>query len=71
MSVLKIHMTFHCSAECDHCHLNAGRSPGPVIDYDLAKDCILALKRINELKTVVLLGGEPGLTPPRFLDQVM
>ena len=63
MSVLKIHLSYQCSAHCDHCHLRAGRKRLPVIDFDLAMTTITDLKQHNDLKYVVLLGGEPGLFP--------
>lgn len=63
MSVLKIHLTYHCSAECEHCHLFATRSARDVISLDLALRVIEDLRRLNDLKLVVLLGGEPGLVP--------
>ncbi len=63
MSVLKIHLTYQCSAHCDHCHLRAGRKTAPVIDFDLAMRAITELKKHNNLELVVLLGGEPGLFP--------
>ena len=61
MSVLKIHVSYQCSAHCDHCHLRAGRAPSPAIDYDMAMDTISGLHEHNDLEYVVLLGGEPGL----------
>jgi len=63
MSVLKIHLTYQCSAACDHCRFRCTPSPGEAVDYDLATGCIRTLKRINGLDYVVLLGGEPGLFP--------
>lgn len=63
MSVLKIHVSYQCSAHCDHCHLRAGRAPSPAIDYDMAMDTISGLHEHNDLEYVVLLGGEPGLFP--------
>ena len=63
MSVLKIHLSYRCSAHCDHCHLRAGRKPSPAIDFDLAMATILELQKHNDLAYVVLLGGEPGLFP--------
>ncbi len=63
MSVLKIHLTYQCSAQCDHCHLRAGRRPAPAIPYDLAMATITDLQQLNGLNYVVLLGGEPGLYP--------
>lgn len=63
MSVLKIHMTYQCTAECEHCRFKCIRRPGRVIDYELAMKCIKVLKKINDLELVVLMGGEPGLFP--------
>jgi len=63
MSVLKIHMTYQCSAECDHCRFKCLRQRGAVIEHDLAMKCIKALKEMNGLELVVLMGGEPGLFP--------
>jgi hypothetical protein len=63
MSVLKIHLTYRCSAECDHCHLFATHSARDVLSLDLALSVIRDLKRLNDLQLVVLLGGEPGLVP--------
>jgi MoaA/NifB/PqqE/SkfB family radical SAM enzyme len=56
-------LTYHCSAQCDHCHLRAGLEQSPAIDYDLARTTIADLQRVNGLSYVVLLGGEPGLYP--------
>lgn len=61
MSVLKIHISYQCSAECDHCHLSARLVKNKVIDYDLAINTVKELQRLNGLQMVVILGGEPGL----------
>ena len=63
MSVLKIHVSYQCSAQCAHCHLRAGLKQSPAIKFDLAMTTIRELKKFNELAYVVLLGGEPGLFP--------
>ena len=63
MSVLKIHLTYSCTAQCDHCRFRCSRRSGPAIDYDLVMECVDALKRLNHLELVVLMGGEPGLFP--------
>jgi len=63
MSVLKIHMTYQCTSECEHCRFKCSRQREKVIDYDLAMKCIKDLKKINGLELVVLMGGEPGLFP--------
>jgi len=63
MPALKIHITYQCTAQCDHCHLRAGRVPSPAIDGDLAMLVIRELRRLNGLDQMVLLGGEPGLYP--------
>lgn len=63
MSVLKINMTYQCTAQCSHCRFSCTTDPYPVIDYDKAVDCIRTLKQKNNLELVVLLGGEPGLLP--------
>ena len=63
MSVLKIHLSYQCSAHCAHCHLRAGRGSAPAIDFDLAMTTVSALQKHNDLDYVVLLGGEPGLFP--------
>ena len=63
MSVLKIHMTYQCTAACDHCRFKCTTQAAPVIDFDLAMRCIIELKKLNNLNLVVLLGGEPGLFP--------
>jgi organic radical activating enzyme len=61
MSVLKIHLTYTCTAQCDHCRFRCMREPGPVIDGGLVMDCVRELQRLNHLDLVVLMGGEPGL----------
>lgn len=63
MSVLKIHMTYQCTAACDHCRFKCTTDSAPVIDFDMAMRCVTELKRLNNLDLVVLLGGEPGLFP--------
>ncbi len=63
MPALKIHLTYQCTAQCDHCHLRAGLAPSPAIDGDLAMRVIRDLRRLSGLDQVVLLGGEPGLVP--------
>ena len=64
VSVLKIHTTYRCTANCAHCHLRAGRNrPAKSISYDLTLSVIQELKRLNNLELVVFLGGEPGLHP--------
>ncbi len=63
MSVLKIHLTYQCSAACEHCRFWCTAAPGEAIDHDLAMDCIRTLQRVNGLDFVVLTGGEPGLVP--------
>lgn len=61
MSTLKIHLSYQCSAHCDHCHLRAGRKPSPSIEYETAITTIRQLQEHNDLNHVILLGGEPGL----------
>ncbi len=63
MSVLKVHVSYKCSAQCDHCHLQAGKYESPAINLEMAKNTILKLKEKNNLELVILLGGEPGLFP--------
>ena len=63
MSVLKIHMSYQCTAACDHCRFKCTTDSAPVIDFDLAMQCVTALQELNDLDLVVLLGGEPGLFP--------
>jgi len=63
MSVLKIHLTYWCTSQCDHCRFRCTRRSSPAIDYDLVMECVDALKRLNHLELVVLMGGEPGLFP--------
>jgi hypothetical protein len=63
MSVLKVHLTYRCTAQCDHCRFRCTRRSSPAIDYDLVMECVDALKRLNHLELVVLMGGEPGLFP--------
>ena len=47
VSVLKIHLTYHCSAQCEHCHLRGRLAPAPVIDLDLALSVIRELQRLK------------------------
>lgn len=63
MSVLKVHLTYGCTAQCNHCRFRCTRHPGPAIEYGLMMDCVAALKELNQLDLVVLMGGEPGLVP--------
>jgi hypothetical protein len=63
MSTLKVHLTYGCTAQCDHCRFRCSRRPGSVIDHDLVIECVDALKSLNHLEWVVLMGGEPGLFP--------
>lgn len=63
MSTLKIHITYQCTAACEHCRFKCTTKPAPVIDFDLALRCITDLQKFNNLDFVVLLGGEPGLFP--------
>jgi organic radical activating enzyme len=63
MSTLKVHMTYGCTARCDHCRFGCSRWSGPVIEYDLVIECVDALQELNHLERVVLMGGEPGLVP--------
>jgi len=63
MSVLKVHMTYQCTAACAHCRFRCSPRPRPVIDHDVACDCIRTLAELNDLELVVLMGGEPGLFP--------
>ncbi len=63
MSVLKIHITYQCTAACLHCRFKCTREPAPPINLELAIKCIEDLQKSNNLKLVVLLGGEPGLFP--------
>lgn len=63
MSVLKVHLTYQCSAECNHCRFSCTRKPGSAIDYDLVLQTVKDLKETNSLELVVLMGGEPGLYP--------
>jgi MoaA/NifB/PqqE/SkfB family radical SAM enzyme len=63
MSTLKAHLTYWCTAQCEHCRFRCSRQPGPAIDYDLVIACADTLRRLNHLDRVVLMGGEPGLFP--------
>ena len=63
MSVLKIHMTYQCTAKCEHCRFGCDNKESEVIDQALALDCVKLLKKHNSLELVVLMGGEPGLFP--------
>ena len=63
MSVLKIHLTYQCTASCDHCRFRCTTRSAPVIDNDLAIEVVNTLKSENDLQLVVILGGEPGLFP--------
>lgn len=63
MSVLKVHLTYQCVAECEHCRFRCTTRPASVIDSGLVLHVITALKGQNDLQLVVLLGGEPGLFP--------
>ncbi len=63
MTALKVHLTYECSAQCNHCRFRCTRQPGPAVDYDLLMECVTALREINHLDMVVLMGGEPGLVP--------
>ena len=63
MSVLKVHMTYQCTARCDHCRFGCNSEESEVIDKTLALDCVKLLKERNNLELVVLMGGEPGLFP--------
>ncbi len=63
MSVLKIHLTYSCTAACDHCRFNCSGKVGSVIDPSFVMNCVSTLKELNGLQLVVLMGGEPGLYP--------
>jgi organic radical activating enzyme len=63
MYTLKVHLTYWCTAQCDHCRFRCDRRAGPAIDYDLVMECVDALRRLNHLEKVVLMGGEPGRFP--------
>lgn len=63
MSTLKVHLTYWCTAQCDHCRFRCHRQRSPAVDYDLVMGCVDALRRLNQLDWVVLMGGEPGLVP--------
>ena len=70
MSVLKLDMTYQCTARCEHCRFYCTPDPQPVIDHDLAADCLRGLRDFNGLRLVVILGGEPGLYPDRMMEVV-
>jgi hypothetical protein len=63
MSVLKIHLTYRCTAACDHCRFACRPGPGAVIDPSLALGVAQVLHLHNQLDLAVLMGGEPGLVP--------
>ena len=63
MSVLKVHLTYQCVSECEHCRFGCRTRPAPVINSDLVMQVVAALRRHNDLQFVVLMGGEPGLFP--------
>ncbi len=52
MSVLKVHLTYGCTAQCDHCRFRCTRQPGPAIEYGLMMECVAALKELNHLDLV-------------------
>jgi len=61
LSVLKIDMTYQCTAECEHCRFRCTPDRRPVIDLEMAVGCIRELVKLNDLGLVVIMGGEPGL----------
>jgi hypothetical protein len=63
VSVLKIHLTYQCTAACDHCRFGCTPAPREAVAYDLAAGCLEALKEANDLRLVVLMGGEPARVP--------
>jgi len=63
MSVLKVHLTYQCTAACSHCRFGCSPRPTPVIDYDTVMETVRILRATNGLDLVVLMGGEPGLYP--------
>ncbi len=63
MSVLKIHLTYQCTAACEHCRFRCTTRTAPVVDSNLVMQVVTALKAENDLQLVVFLGGEPGLFP--------
>jgi hypothetical protein len=63
MSVLKIHLTYQCTAACDHCRFGCTPRRGAVLDVQTAVNAARALRDSNDLEMVVILGGEPGLYP--------
>ena len=68
MTVLKIHLTYQCTAACDHCRFSCTPTAGPFLDTETALETARALQQTNGLDTVVILGGEPGLHPERTLS---
>ena len=70
LSVLKIDMTYQCAAECEHCRFRCTVDSQPVIDHDMAVECMRVLREVNDLQLVVVMGGEPGLYPGRMLALV-
>src|SRR5512138_1141838 len=63
MKTLKVHLTYECTAQCIHCRFRCVRQQSPAIAYDPLMECVRALKELNHLEMVVLMGGEPGLVP--------
>lgn len=61
--ILKIHLTYQCTAQCDHCRFGCTKEESDVIDHDLVLACAADLKKYNDLELVILMGGEPGLFP--------
>jgi hypothetical protein len=64
MSTLKVHLTYQCVSECEHCRFGCMTRPAPVANSDLVMQVVAALKRHNDLQFVVLMGGEPALFAP-------
>lgn len=62
MAVLKLHMTYGCTAACAHCRFWCERAPGTVIEETLALRAVRELNAALGLDLVVLMGGEPGMS---------
>lgn len=63
IDTLQINVGKLCNQTCRHCHVDAGPDRREVMSRETMVQCLMALDRWPQLKTVDITGGAPELNP--------
>ncbi|MBS1668381.1 MAG: arsenosugar biosynthesis radical SAM protein ArsS [Bacteroidetes bacterium] len=61
VEIFQVNLGKMCNQVCKHCHVDAGPDRKEIMDKQTMKQCLEALKKNPQLKTVDLTGGAPEM----------